>query len=54
MASSEMENNGAPNQSSEEQETDNIEQCENPKHATWKRFIGKVRIDIPILIVMFK
>ncbi|EHK26664.1 uncharacterized protein TRIVIDRAFT_50219 [Trichoderma virens Gv29-8] len=49
-----MEQSGVPNRSSEEQETDNVEQCENPKHATWKRFIGKVGIDIPILIVMFK
>ncbi|UKZ46838.1 hypothetical protein TrVGV298_001049 [Trichoderma virens] len=54
MASFEMEQSGVPNRSSEEQETDNVEQCENPKHATWKRFIGKVGIDIPILIVMFK
>lgn len=49
-----MEKNGAPNKSLRKQENDNVEQCENPKPTAWKRFLGKIGIDIPILIVMFK
>ncbi|KAL7944133.1 hypothetical protein V8C42DRAFT_353954 [Trichoderma barbatum] len=54
MASPKTEHNGVANQSSDKQRAEGIEQCENPKTTTWKRFIDKAGLDIPTLIIMTK
>ncbi|KAH7109407.1 hypothetical protein B0J13DRAFT_579029 [Dactylonectria estremocensis] len=58
MASPEKQQNGPPSQSPEKQEPatagDNAEEGPKPKPTTLKRFMDKVGLDAPTLILMFK
>ncbi|EXA29620.1 hypothetical protein FOVG_18912 [Fusarium oxysporum f. sp. pisi HDV247] len=58
MASPEKQQNGPPSQSPEKQEPavagDNAEEGPKPKPTRLKRFMDKIGLDAPTLILMFK